>query len=87
MVEYINIDATVLDSQNNVIYIKSVIRDASNNWNVFMNILFNTIWTRNVGFSTIDLGKLLPGLLVIMPIMMFIGSAPVKDSVILFRLT
>ena len=87
MVEYINIDATVLDSQNNVIYIKSVIRDASNNWNVFMNILFNTIWTRNVGFSTIDLGKLLPGLRVIMPIMMFIGSAPVKDSVILFRLT
>jgi Cation transport protein. len=52
-----------------------------------MNILFNTIWTRNVGFSTIDLGKLLPGLRVIMPIMMFIGSAPVKDSVILFRLT
>ncbi|MGL5357766.1 MAG: TrkH family potassium uptake protein [Metamycoplasmataceae bacterium] len=39
-------------------------------------IFFNTMSTRNAGFSTVEIGDLSPGTLIVFIIMMFIGSAP-----------
>ncbi|AHF58226.1 MULTISPECIES: TrkH family potassium uptake protein [Spiroplasma] len=76
LVEYVNLNMTTMDAFGNTVYIETILRDAPTKWNGFMNILFNTMSTRNAGFSTIDCTKLLPGSRAIMSIMMFIGSAP-----------
>ncbi|AGM25455.1 TrkH family potassium uptake protein [Spiroplasma chrysopicola] len=66
LIEFVNINAPG----------ESILAQASSNWNGFMNVFFNTMSTRNAGFSTVDMTKFLPGSRAIMSMMMFIGSAP-----------
>ncbi len=54
----------------------SIFSNSSGNFNFFMNIFFNTMSTRNAGFSTIDMGNFETSSKLIMSAMMFIGSAP-----------
>ncbi|WP_374697073.1 TrkH family potassium uptake protein [Spiroplasma endosymbiont of Polydrusus formosus] len=72
LIEFTNINT--LSIQGN--YIENILRNSTSNWNSFMNIFFNTMSTRNAGYSTVDIEQFLPGTRIIMSIMMFIGSAP-----------
>lgn len=73
LIEFTNLNAT---AGANGPYIESILRNSTSNWNGFMNIFFNTMSTRNAGYSTVDMSKFLPGSQIVMSVMMFIGSAP-----------
>ena len=53
-----------------------ILKTSGGGFNGFMAILFNTMSTRNAGFSTYSTGQFLTGSRIIQAIMMFIGSAP-----------
>ncbi|WP_342252649.1 TrkH family potassium uptake protein [Spiroplasma endosymbiont of Amphibalanus improvisus] len=53
-----------------------ILQEADTNWNGFMAILFNTLSTRNAGFSTVDTSNFLNASLLTQSLLMFIGSAP-----------
>lgn len=72
LIEYTNLNAV----NPNGVYIESILRNSTTKWNGFMNIFFNTMSTRNAGYSTVDMSTFLPGSRIVMSIMMFIGSAP-----------
>ena len=73
LIEFTNLNAT---AGVNGPYIETILRNSTSNWNGFMNIFFNTMSTRNAGYSTVDMSKFLPGSRIVMSVMMFIGSAP-----------
>ncbi len=73
LIEFTNLNAT---ARVNGPYIETILRNSTSNWNGFMNIFFNTMSTRNAGYSTVDMSKFLPGSRIVMSVMMFIGSAP-----------
>lgn len=58
----------------------SVIQTGVSSRQSFMNIFFNTISTRNAGFSTVDVSEFSTGSRVIQSLMMFIGSAPASTA-------
>ena len=54
----------------------NILNNSSSGWNGFMNIFFNTMSTRNAGFSTVTSANFLGASKIIQALMMFIGSAP-----------
>ncbi len=54
----------------------SLILKEHHGFNGFMAIFFNTMSTRNAGFSTVDVSQFLNGSKIVHSILMFIGSAP-----------
>lgn len=73
LIEFTNINTIHLETAQ---HMESILRNSKSNWNGFMNIFFNTMSTRNAGYSTVEMSNFLPGSRIVMSIMMFIGSAP-----------
>ena len=53
-----------------------IIANSTSGFDSFMAIFFNTMSTRNAGFSSVDISQFLNGSKIVQFIMMFIGSAP-----------
>jgi len=73
LIEFTNINTIHPETAQ---HMESILRNSKSNWNGFMNIFFNTMSTRNAGYSTVEMSNFLPGSGIVMSIMMFIGSAP-----------